>query len=160
MAITVIDNRATCTSPVPSACVPYTGYVSDSISDALPCKPNVNDVIAQMQDLIDKMYASRGDNTSLDILCLPDTLDVSTATQKDINQAVFTLLCQLQTTLSSITGSSDANNLSVTIDLSCLQDPSCTPQTSYTLITVLTKLVLNYCDLNTRTTRIEQLLNI
>ena len=160
MAITVVDNRETCTSPVPSACVPYTGYISDTLKDIIPCKPNINDILAQLQDFVDKINISLGDNKTIVTSCLPSTLDITTATQKDINQNIIDLLCALKATVEGTGSSIDSNNIPITIDLSCLEDPSCDPKVSYKLIEVLNKLVTNYCDLNTRTTKIEQLLNL
>ena len=48
----------------------------------------------------------------------------------------------------------------IAINLLCLIDPSCTPQTEYSLTEILVKLVTAYCDLLTRVTTIENILNI
>lgn len=156
---TSYDNRETCTNIVPSSCLPYTGYVSTTIADLLPCRPNVNDVLKNLQILIDKINTNLGDNTTLTQNCF--TFDPATDTQKTLNQELIDDICTLQTQVAAlIAGTIDASLINIAINLLCLQDPACTPQTTYTLTEILTKLITNYCSLLDRVTNIETFLNI
>lgn len=154
------DNRESCGTPIPSSCIAQTGVINDSIRAAVPtCKPNINDVTKAIQDLIDATRAKLGDNTTLTIdpIVFP-TLVAATSTQKDINQVFLDKLLIIDGFLEN--SFVDPNTVIIAMDLLCLIDPSCTPQTEYTLTDILTKLVTNYCDLLTRVQAIETLLNI
>lgn len=155
------DNRETCTNVVPSSCVPYTGYLSDAVKTSEEfeeCKPNINDVFKALQKLIDQIKASLGDNKNLDKLCLD--FDPETVTQEELNQIYITELCNLKTLIPDAETGIDPSTILLAIDLLCLQDPSCEPQETYTLIQVLTKLITGYCNLLARVTAIENILNI
>lgn len=156
---TTYDNRETCGPLVPSSCLPYTGYVSDTIADLLPCRPNVNDVLKNLQILIDSIQDKLGDNSTLTPDCFTFT---STASQKTINQEIITNLCSLKTQVEALlAGSIDPDDIDITIDLLCLEDPACAPApAAYPLTEVLTKLVTNYCSLLDRIVTIETTLNI
>jgi hypothetical protein len=153
------DNRESCINIMPSGCVPYTGYISDTIKDSLPCKPNVNDIIKKMQELIDKLNVSNVDNTGLDKHCF--TFTPATVKQSELNQLFITELCNLKDSVAALGGGSiDAGTIKLAIDILCLKQPSCAPQAEYTLQEILTKLISAYCDLETRIKTIETLLNI
>lgn len=152
------DNRETCVNLVPSGCVPYTGYISTTIKDALPCKPNVNDVLKKLQELIDKASAAIVDNTTLDKKCL--TFDPAKVKQNDLNQIFITELCTLKTQVTNLGKPVDPDTIKLAIDILCLEDASCDPKTEYTLEEILKKLITAYCGLETRVKAIETLLNI
>lgn len=153
------DNRETCTVLVPSSCVPYTGYISTSIQADMPdCRPNINDTLKAIQELIDRIKAKLGDNTTLDEECLD--IEPATVTQKDINQVLITEVCVLKTLVGTLGGPIDPDTILLAVDLLCLIDPSCDPQASYTLTEIITKLVTAYCNLLARVVNIETILNI
>jgi hypothetical protein len=143
---------------VPSGCVPYTGVINESISKDLPCKPNINDVISNIQKLIDSINSGLGDNTELDKNCFSFT--PSTIKQSELNQIFIDELCQIKKDLTTITPIVDPKTLDVAINLLCLQTPSCAPQATYSLQEVLEKLITAYCGLLTRVKTIETILNI
>jgi hypothetical protein len=156
---TEYDNRNTCGETLPSSCIPYTGYVSDTIKNLLPCRPNINDVVKNLQILIDDVKAKLGDNTTLDETCLD--FDPATATQKAINQELITELCTIKTQVENlIDGTIDPDLINVAISLLCLEDPACEVAETYTLTDILNKLVTNYCSLLDRVVNIESILNI
>lgn len=155
---TSYDNRETCGTLLPSSCIPYTGQVNTSIEDNLPCRPNINDILKNIQNLIDKINNSLGDNTTLDPTCL--TFTPSTVTQVQLNQLLITEICELKTAVQALQQPIDPDTINIAINLLCLVDPGCTPQTEYTLTEILVKLVTAYCDLLTRVTTIENILNI
>ena len=152
------DNRETCGTLLPSSCIPYTGVINDSIKEGIPCRPNINDIIKNIQNLIDHIKLGLGDNTTLDPKCL--TFDPSYATQSAINQSIITELCSIKDQVIELQKPIDPDTLMIAINLLCLIDPSCTPQTEYSLTEILVKLVTAYCDLLTRVTTIENILNI
>lgn len=156
---TTYDNRDTCGDMSPSSCVPYTGYISDSIADKMPCRPNVNDVLLNLQILIDKLNTQLGDNTTLDKECF--TYNPLTDTQKQLNQELITDICLLQTQVAGLLGAGiSADDIVVTANLQCLADPACEPSDDNTLTYIITKLVNNYCSLLDRVVNIESILNI
>ena len=150
------DNRETCTTLLPSSCIPYVGYISPSIQEDITCRPNINDIIKALQELIVK--SSLGDNTTLTNECL--TFTPATVTQSQLNQIFITELCNIKQQLADLPTTIDPNTINIAIDLLCLIDPSCTPQTTYTLTEILIKLVTAYCNLLTRVQNIENILNI
>lgn len=153
------DNRETCSLLVPSSCVPYTGYIATSLVPLLPpCKPNINDVLKALQDLLDTTRAKLGNNTTLNKECF--TFNPALATQKDINQEMITKICALITAVNALGGPVDPTTIQVAIDLLCLETPGCTVPATYTLQEILEKLVTAYCNLLTRVTNIETILNI
>lgn len=152
------DNRESCASVTPSGCVPYTGYISTTIKDSLPCKPNVNDILKKLQELVDKLSASSVDNTGLTKNCF--TFDAAKVKQNELNQLFINELCSLKQQLSQSSGTVDPATIKLAINLLCLQDPACAPKTEYTLQEILTKLIAAYCDLSTRVKNIETILNI
>lgn len=152
------DNRETCIDVVSSSCVPYVGYISDTIKDKLPeCKPNINDVFKALQEVIDKIKLNLGDNTQLDKNCFD--FDETTVTQEELNQLYIDEICLLKDSVGS-SGTVSPATISLMVNLLCLQDPACTPQTSYTLQEIIEKLITAYCNLLTRVTNIETILNI
>lgn len=159
MAEAVQDNRESCSSPLPSGCVPYTGYVSDTISEDLICRPNINDVFKILQDSIDKINKNLGDNTTLDKNCLTDA-NIPTITQAQLNQIFINQLCTLNAKFGTSGADIDPNLISLTVSLLCLESPSCEPKTAYTLPEIINKLITNYCSLLTRIQKIEQTLNL
>lgn len=152
------DNRELCGLIVPSSCIPFTGYVSAAIKPTLPCRPNINDVVEQLQILIDKINTELGRNSTLDKKCL--TFTPATVKQVELNQLFITELCAIKTTLAGLSLDIDPDLIMLAVNLLCLQDPACTPQATYTLTEVITKLITAYCNLLTRVTAIETLLNI
>lgn len=156
---TSYDNRQTCVEIQPSSCVAYTGYVSTTLTGLLPCRPNINDVLKNLQIFIDKINTNLGDNTTLTKNCF--TFNPTTDSQKVLNQEVINDICTLQTQVSGLLAQQvDPDLINVAIDLLCLDDPTCTPQSTYTLTQILTKLVTNYCSLLNRIINIESVLNI
>lgn len=157
------DNRETCTATLPSSCIPYVGYLSDLVKiDSFPCRPNINDVLKQIQVILDRINSSLGDNTTIDHECLT-TLDVSVATQKDIDQRLIHEICLLKTQVALLTPlltSIDPATIRIAVDLLCLLNPDCDPPTDYSLTEIITKLVAAICDLMTRVANIETILNI
>lgn len=151
------DNRETCTDTLPSSCVPYTGYISTTIAESLPCRPNINDILKKLQQLIDTINTGIGDNSGLET-CL--SLDSTPFDQSEFNAAVAAELCAIKALLNAVDPVINPDTIKLAIDLLCLLDPSCTPQSTYTLTEILTKLVVNYCNLLTRVQTIEAALNI
>lgn len=159
MAEAVQDNREACSSPLPSGCVPYTGYVSDTIKEDLICRPNINDVFKILQDAIDKINNSLGDNTTLDKACLTD-INSATITQAQLNQIIINQLCTLNAKFGTSGADIDPNLINLTVSLLCLENTACDPKTSYTLPEIVTILITNYCSMLTRIQKIEQTLNL
>lgn len=151
------DNRDTCVELLPSSCIPYVGYISTTIAANVQCRPNINDVMKAIQDLMDSIKISLGDNTTLTPGCFD--FDPATVQQSALNQNFITDICALQTAVDNIPAV-DPNTLMLTVDLLCLQDPSCSPQPSYSLQTIIVKLLTAYCNLATRVTTIENFLNL
>ncbi len=152
------DNRETCGTLLPSSCIPYTGYISEAVNENLPCRPNINDVLKNIQNLIDTINDSLGDNTTLDKECF--TFNPATASQKDINQELIVKVCELKTAVEDLQNPIDPDTINIAINLLCLLNEECDPQEEYTLTEILEKLVIAYCDMNTRITNIENILNI
>lgn len=152
------DNRETCVNLTPSGCVPYTGYISDTIKDALPCKPNVNDILKKLQELVDKANAAIVDNTGLTKNCF--TFDAAKVKQNELNQLFIDELCTIKTQIASLGGDVDPATIKLAIDILCLEDEACEPKTKYTLQEILEKLISAYCGLETRVKAIETLLNM
>lgn len=153
------DNREACSTLIPSGCVPYTGYVSDSIKTLLSCRPNINDIFKVLQNSIDSINLAIGDNKQLTIGCFTD-LDISVASQKDINQSIFNKICTLTSSVTALDGGVNPDLINLAVDLLCLADSSCEPKASYTLTEVIVKLLTNYCSLLTRVQTIESTLNL
>lgn len=152
------DNRETCVTILPSSCIPYVGYISTTIKPSiLECRPNINDILKALQDYIDKIQLSLGDNKTLDKKCL--AFIPLTVTQVSLNQLFINEICGIKTQIGGL-GTINAGTLTLAINLLCLKDPACTPQTTYTLQEILTKLITAYCSLLTRVTAIETYLNI
>ena len=154
------DNRETCALVVPSSCIPYTGIVTTVIDKDLPaCRPNINDVFTSLQTTIDKIQTSLGDNTTLVVDCMT-SINPATATQSQINQAILVKLCALQELISGEDVEIDPSTILITINMLCLINEECEPQTAYTLTEILTMLVTAYCDLLSRVKIIETFLNL
>ena len=151
------DNRETCATLVPSSCIPYTGYISETIAEDIQCRPNINDILKKLQEVIDGIQEKLGDNTTLTAGCF--SFNPATATQKTINQEIITKLCAAQVAIEALEPI-DPNTIDITIDLLCLIEESCEPQTTYTLTEILTKLVTKICNLESRIIVIENILNI
>lgn len=153
------DNRETCATLVPSSCIPYTGYVSPNIAEDIPqCRPNINDILKALQELIDKIKDSLGDNTTLDKDCLD--FDAAIVKQVELNQLFIDELCAIKAQIGSVDAPIDPNLILLIVNLLCLEDPACDPKTSYTLQEIIVKLITAYCDLLARVTNIETILNI
>jgi hypothetical protein len=156
---TYTDNRDSCAQVITSSCVPYVGYISSTIKDSLPCKPNINDVLKKLQELVDKNTAASVDNTTLDKKCFSFT--PATVKQSELNQLFITEICTLKSTSGgSSSGPIDQSRIKYAVDLLCLEDPACTPKTEYTGEEIFDKLLGAYCDLLKRVLDIETLLNI
>lgn len=154
---TSYDNRETCTTLIPSSCVPYTGFVSDNIKEELPCRPNVNDVLKSVQELVDKIKKGLGDNTKLNRDCL--SFNPETVTQEQLNGLFINELCALRENY-ECSSQIDVGSLALAVNILCLEDPTCTPKQIYTVQELFNKLIAAYCNLLTRVQAIEQLLNI
>lgn len=141
MATPVDDNRDTCGLLVPSSCIPYTGYISNNIKSDVVCRPNINDILKQLQDLVDSIKITSDEN--------------ATAIAQ-INTTIATINAQIATLQADI----DPNLINLAVNLLCMQNPSCEPKTTYTLPEVITALITNYCSLLTRVQTIEQTLNL
>lgn len=153
------DNRETCTVILPSSCVPFVGSLNDSFKEELgECRPNINDILQIIQDKIDSINEKLGDNTTLDEGCL--TFNPATATQAQINQAIIIELCALKETLTELDGTIDPTTIMLAVDLLCLEDPACEPETSYNLLVIINKLLAKVCNLETRVAAIETFLNL
>ena len=143
MAIdTSYDNRETCGNQiVPTSCLPYTGYVSDTIKDLLPCRPNANDVFKNLQILVDDIKAGLGDNRKLDSDCFD--FNPEEDSQKQLNQELISKVCDLTTKVEElIEGQVDPNLIKLAVDLLCLEDTGYEPKTEYTLTEIIVKLIL------------------
>lgn len=153
------DNRETCVQLLPSSCIPYVGYISTTIkASILECRPNINDILKALQDYIDKIQLSLGDNKTLDKKCL--AFIPLTVTQVSLNQLFINEICGIKTQMGIVGSPVNATTLTLAVNLLCLQDPACTPQTTYTLQEIVTKLITAYCNLKTRVTAIETYLNL
>lgn len=152
------DNRETCGTQLPSSCIPFTGYISNRVKEDLPCRPNINDVLTNIQNIIDGIKDSLGDNTALTKECFD--FNPATATQQVINQEIITKLCALKTAVEALQEPIDPDTINIAVNLLCLLDEGCDPQTTYTLTEILTKLITAYCNLLTRVVNIETILNI
>ncbi len=141
------DNRETCTLQLPSSCMPYTGYVSPTIFTTELCRPNINDILKKLQEVIDAIKTSLGDNSLLEDDCLD--LDMSAASQSTINQKFITDLCLLKTAVDALEEPIDPDTIILAVDLLCLLDPTCVPTATYTLTDVIKKLISAYCNLLT-----------
>lgn len=151
------DNRETCVTLLPSSCIPFTGAMTDAVKALVTqCRPNINDVIKAIEDLIDQIRLQTIDT---DLTCL-QLSDDSVDTQPELNQLIVDQLCLIKDQIATLGTPIDPNAINVIIDLMCLQDPSCDPPTSYTLQQVLVKLITAYCNLLTRVTTIETFLNL
>ena len=160
MAIdTSYDNRDTCGNQlVPTSCLPYTGYVSDTIKDLLPCRPNANDIFKNLQILIDEIKTSLGDNKQLDAVCFD--FNPTADSQQDLNQELLNKVCDLSTKVEKlINGQVDPDLIKLAVNLLCLEDSACEPKEEYTLTEIIVKLITNYCNLLTRVTNLEQTIN-
>lgn len=146
------DNRQTCGLTLPTSCLPYTGYVSDSIKDLIPCKPNANDIFKQLQILIDNLKKTLGDNTQLDKKCVDFVTSVGT--QQELNQELIDQICSIKDAL-GLLDTSDSDNIMIEMNLGCLQEAGCAPKTEYSVKEILTKLVTNYCSLLSRIEALE-----
>jgi hypothetical protein len=157
MAIdTSYDNRETCGNQlVPTSCLPYTGYVSDTIKDLLHCRQNANDVFKNLQILIDDIKKGLGDNTKLDATCFD--FNPSEDSQQQLNQELLSKVCDLSDKVEQLINDQiNPDLIKLAVNLLCLDDAGCEPKTEYTLTELITKLIAKYCDLATRVTNLEQ----
>jgi len=152
------DNRETCSFLLPSGCIPYTGYISPNLTGLPECKININDVVKSIQELLDKVISSLGDNTTLDKNCF--NFNPTTVKQVELNQLFINELCELKSTLADYPPVVDPNTIELAVDLLCLIEEPCEPQETYTLTEIINKLVTAYCGLLTRVQNIENTLNI
>lgn len=152
------DSRVNCSDKISSTCVPYNGKVSPLIKDLIPCDPNVNDVLEQVQTLIEKIKKGLGDNTYLDKKCL--SYNPLTVTQKDLNQEFTNDICALRTAVSGLSTAIDASTFMIAIDLLCLTNVTCAIPTTYSLLDILERILVKLCDHETRITAIETFLNL
>lgn len=152
------DNRDACSALLPSSCIPYTGSLNNSIKNNLNCRPNINDVLQKVQDLIDNINSKLGDNTKLDKKSFD--IDPLTVTQEELNQLFINTLDTVNSTINILNGSINPDLINLAVDLLCLTDASCEPKVSYTLTEIINKLLSNYCSLLTRVQTIETTLNI
>lgn len=153
------DNRETCVHLVPSSCIPYVGYISTTIKASIvECRPNINDILKALQDYIDKIQLSLGDNKTLDKKCL--AFIPLTVTQVSLNQLFINEICGIKTQIGVLNSPINAATLTLAVNLLCLQDPVCIIPVTYTLQEILTKLITAYCSLLTRVNTIQTYLNI
>lgn len=152
------DNRESCGNVLSSSCVPYTGYISDTIKDDFKCKPNINDVFKRIQELLDEIKESLGDNTKLKLLCLEGQINEEFS-QKDLNQQLINKICELEGLISN-NNEINPELIKITINLLCLQDPSCDPKEQYSIVELFQKLIVAHCNLLGRVQAIENILNI
>lgn len=151
------DNRESCGEVISSSCVPYVGYIHDELSNEFKCKPNINDILKKVQELIFETKEYLGDNSKLKLSCLEDSLEEGFS-QEEFNQVLIKELCELKKVLGD--GNIDPDNIKLAISLLCLQDPSCDPKQEYTIKELFTKLIAGYCNLLSRVKNIENILNI
>lgn len=153
---TSYDNRETCTSLLPSSCIPYTGVISDNIKDKLPeCRPNINDVLKGVQERLDRLIYLFGETKNVE--CIGST--TGDFIQSDINEYVLSEIKKLKCYLNE-TGTINPESIKIAIDLLCFNDPDCFAKTEFSIQEVFEKLVSGYCDLTERVKNIELLLNI
>lgn len=151
------DNRESCGTVVSSSCVPYTGHISDTIKDDFKCKPNINDLFKKLQEMVDAINVSLGDNKKIKLNCFEESLDEGFS-QEQLNQLLITELCLVKEAVEN--DGIDPASIKLAISLLCLEDPSCEPKEYYNLNELFTKLIGAYCSLLTRVKNIETLLNI
>lgn len=154
------DGRFNCPDTMSSACIDFTGKVSLSIKDKIACKPNLNDILEELQKIVDTMKQSLGDNRLLEKNCFE--FNSLLITQEELNQLLLDKLCELQTAIANIgTGLTlDAANIIMEIDLMCVESGLCTPLVQYTLADILHKMVTKICNHETRITAIETFLGL
>lgn len=154
------DGRLNCPDPIASTCVDYVGKVSTLIKNVVPCKPNLNDILEQIQKLLEGIKTSLGDNRLLDKKCL--TFNGLIVTQKELNQIFIDKFCELETAIANIgdTLTLDAARITMEINLLCIENELCDPLVTYDLATILTKMVLKICDHETRIAAIETFLGL
>lgn len=154
------DKRENCAEPISSACIDYTGKVSNLIKTKVTCAPNINDIIEEAYKILEQIKKSLGDNTTLDKQCL--TYNSAIVTQKELNQEFTNKLCELDQAITDlgVILPIDAANIVMTINLLCVESSLCVPLTQYTLAQILQKFVLKICDHETRITAIETFLGL
>ncbi len=154
------DPRINCPNPLPSTCVPYTGKVSSLIKNFVPCSPNINDIIEQIQKLIEDVKRSLGDNKTLVKNCFE--FNNTIVTQVELNQLLLDKCCILQTELDNVGDDLSITALQVTMDINllCIESELCDPLTTYTLDAIIRKMVLKFCELETRVKAIEDFLGL
>lgn len=156
---TSYDNRGTCVNMTPTGCQPYTGYVGEDLDNLLPCRPNANDIFKFILLTLENLETKLGDNTKLDKSCLSFTAD--DISQKDLNQEFITQICLLKSLLVTISGQFiNADNIIADVNLGCLIEDGCEPQPEYSVLDVLKKLLIGYCNLLDRVTILEETINL
>lgn len=153
-------DTANCPEKLPSSCVTYTGKVSALVKNILPCDPTVTDVIEKAYKLLEDIKNSLGDNRLLDKKCL--TFNPLIVKQSELNQIYNNKLCELATDLANVADNItlDAINVTMEINLLCIESGLCDPQTTYTLADILRKMVTKICNHEDRLVVIETLLGI
>lgn len=143
-----LDKRYNCGTTVASACVPYTGPELDNIDeDTLPCNPNINDIIEDLDAVITTIKTAIDINgLSVDCLdnCVCDALTIKSTFEILIAQ-LCALIARVVTLESQV---ANIGTLKFQADLSCFANPCFNSSTNeYTLIEIINLLLTELCNL-------------
>lgn len=163
------DNRESCDIGTSSSCVGYQGYISSTINlrGNLPCRPNINDIIWEMQNISDE----NADYSTLNYMCLANPApfvskkwvngvltDYTNVKQLDLNQLFITKLCLLLNPPSP--SPIDPTTILLPINMACLVNGACPSPNPIDLLSFCQQLLTAYCSLLVQVNQIKTYLNL
>lgn len=134
------DNRNSCGNTTMSACVPYTGVTLSEINnDALPCNPNINDIVLGLNTTI-KEIREAIDLSEIELECL-EACNCDKTTIKGLFEILFKKVCELQSRIEQLENF-DFASVPMNINLQGFQNPCFNSSNStHTILEVLNLLV-------------------
>ena len=151
MSSNCLDNRKNCGTSVASACVPYTGSTLTSFDESnLPCNPNINDVIKEI-DILIKDIKTEISVSAVDLQCL-ENCNCSVNKVDELFNLLITKICELTTRVQTLeTTIENIGSTTFAVNLGCFNNPCFnSSNTEHSLIEIINLLVSEVCQLKNK----------
>lgn len=146
-----LDNRKNCGTSVASACVPYTGELLTSFdNNNLPCNPNINDVIKEI-DILIKNIKENISVEDVNLQCL-ENCNCSINKIDELFNLLITKICELNTRITSLENTIDnIGNTTFNVNLECFNNPCFNSSNNeHSLLEIINLLLIEVCQLKNK----------
>jgi len=145
------DNRKNCGTVVASSCVPYTGNSLTSFAnDNLPCNPNINDVIKEI-DILLTTVKNEISVENVTLQCL-ENCNCSVNRIDELFNLLITKICELTTRVTTLENTiENIGSTTFNVNLDCFNNPCFNSSNNeHSLIEVINLLLSEVCQLKNK----------